>query len=145
MQAVKARSHSGNASGFTLVELMVVVLIVGILASIAVPSYVSYVVRANRGAAKACASEYAQFMERYYTTNLTYVGAAPVLGCATESGLDRNYTFSATAVAPTQRTYTITVTPINAQLARDTYCGTLTVDQAGTRTDSGSQDVAYCW
>ena len=145
MMSVKVPAHLRRAIGFTLIELMIVLVIVAILAAIALPSYHTYVTRTNRTAAKACVSEYAQFMERYYTTNLTYVGAAPALACATEGGLDNNYTISAAVVAPTQRTYTITATPVNSQLTSDTQCGTLSVDQAGTRTETGTKDVAFCW
>lgn len=135
----------GKEAGFTLIELMIVVLIVAVLAAIAVPSYRQYVIRTNRAAAKACMSEYAQYMERYYTTKMTYVGGAPLLGCAADGGLNQRYTISAAVVAATQRTYTVTATPINGQLSGDTKCGTLTVDQAGVRTESGTADVAYCW
>lgn len=145
MMSVTAPTHPRRSSGFTLIELMVVVAIIGLLAAIAIPSYRAYVVRTHRTSAKACMSEYAQFMERYYTTNLTYVGGVPALGCAGESPLNQNYTISAAVVAPTQRTYTITATPINGQLTGDTQCGTLSIDQAGTKTETGSKDVAYCW
>jgi type IV pilus assembly protein PilE len=145
MRSVKAPTHLRGSIGFTLIELMIVVTIVAILAAIAIPSYRAYIVRTNRAAAKACMSEFAQFMERYYTTNLTYVGAAPALGCTTEGGLNNNYSISAAVVAATQRTYTITATPVNSQLTSDTQCGTLSVDQAGTRTETGTKDVAYCW
>jgi type IV pilus assembly protein PilE len=130
-------------SGFTLVELMIVVLIVGVLGAIAIPAYTSYVTRGHRSAARACISEATQFMERYYTTNLTYVGAAPVLGCQTEGGLDDRYTLSTAGLA--QNTYRVLATPIGPQASADTECAELMVDQAGTRTITGSGDTAMCW
>ena len=132
--------------GITLIELMVVMAIVAILTAIAYPSYQAYAVRTNRAAARACLSEAAQFMERYYTSNMTYVGAEDVLqlGCMSEGGLDTKYTFAATP-DPTQRTFTLVATPILAQLERDTDCGALSLNEVGTRTKSGTSTVAKCW
>jgi type IV pilus assembly protein PilE len=136
-----------KSAGVTLIELITVVAIVGILASIAIPSYPRYVTRTNRAAARACLSEFSQSMERYYTTNLTYVGAAPVLGCATESNLDQRYTFAVDdPPTPTQRTYRVSATPIGAQLTADTLCGVLTLNQAGLRTEGGTAtSTNECW
>ncbi|MBD8871986.1 type IV pilin protein [Rhodanobacter sp. DHB23] len=157
------RQAGRGSTGFTLLELMIVLAIVALLAAIALPSYSRYVVRTNRAAATACLSEYANYMERYYTTNLRYdeapaasgtaaavanpvAGAAPtlVLDCATASQTGNNYRYSAPAVSATG--YTLDAEPINAQQTRDTQCGTLTLDQTGARNVVGGTNTAeQCW
>jgi type IV pilus assembly protein PilE len=139
-------THSGmraRARGFTLVELMVVVLIVAVLSAIAIPSYTRHVAKTNRSAAKACLSEAAQFMERYYTTNLTYEDATLSLGCQTDSKLDERYTLALSDLD--QKTYTVTATPVGVQANRDVRCGTLSVDQDGKRNATGTGGVQSCW
>ncbi len=72
----RSAALSRASSGFTLVELMVVVLLVAILAAIAYPSYREQVRKARRADAQAVLMQAAQFMERYYTENGTYKDAA---------------------------------------------------------------------
>ena len=129
--------------GMTLIELLVVTIIVAILTAIAVPSYRSHTVRTHRAAARACLSEAAQFMERYYTSNMTYVGATIALGCETESDLDDRYTITVGDLA--QRTYTLTPAPVGTQASHDTQCGTLSLAEDGTRGATGSGGLAKCW
>src|SRR3546814_13283237 len=95
--------------GFTLIELMVVVAIIAILASIAYPAYTDYIVKTRRSAGAACLLEQAQFMERYYTTNMGYSSAAlPTTACRTELSAHYSFAFSA---GPAAATYTLTATP----------------------------------
>jgi type IV pilus assembly protein PilE len=130
--------------GFNLVELMIVTAIIGILAAIAYPSYTQYVLRSNRADAQAILMESAQFMERYFTTNNSYVGAT-VLSAVSPKGaagtaIKYNISFSVTAAAATPNVYTLQAVPANGQTA-DTTCGTLTVSQTGAQTPT----TAGCW
>ncbi len=130
-----------RGKGFTLIELMIVVAVIAILAAIAYPSYQNYIIKTNRKAGEGCLSQYTNFMERYYTTNLTYAGAAlPTLDCGSlqQTGNRYSYSFSGT---PDQSTYTVQAVPIGPQVA-DTQCGTLTLNQIGTR---GASNVTTCW
>lgn len=130
------------AAGMTLIELMIVMVIVAILAAIAYPSYQGYIAKTRRKAATACLSQYANFMERFYTTNLNYdvPDPLPALGCSTEGGLDRYYSFPQPAVDA--RTYTISADPTDPQDAQDPdRCGTLTLNQTGARTPTRNE----CW
>ena len=132
-------------AGVTLVELLIVVAIIGILAAIAYPSYQRYVARTHRNAATGCMSQYAQFMERYYTSNLTYVGAAPSLPCRLENNLSQRYTITLRAGSVTARAYTLDATPAGVQASIDAQCGTLTQDQTGARSVSGTAGRDQCW
>jgi type IV pilus assembly protein PilE len=133
-----------RAAGVTLVELMVVLLIVAMLAAIAYPGYRSHVVKTQRAAAKGCLLQYAALMERYYTTQLTYIDAddLAVPGCASEGNMPLNYTFSLAGLSATA--YTARAVPTTAFAARDTQCGTLTLNQAGVRGVS-SGTLTDCW
>ena len=128
---------TGNR-GFTLAELMIVVAIVAILAALAYPSYQSHVVKSRRGVAKACLLELAQFMERYYTTKMTYSGATlPSTQCQTD--LSGYYTFQFASGQPTATTYNVQAVAQGVQAAKDAACTPLAVGWSGTRTPAG------CW
>jgi type IV pilus assembly protein PilE len=129
-------------SGFTLIELMIVVAIIGIITAIALPSYQEHVTRTRRVAAAACLSDLTQVIERYYTTNMTYVGATISGVCTTE--LANFYTFAFAASQPKATTFTVEAAPIGNQ-SGDAKCGTLSLTQAGVKGKSGTGSAADCW
>jgi type IV pilus assembly protein PilE len=142
-KSLQSNTQRKKANGFTLIELVIAIAIVGILAAIAIPSYQDSVRKSKRKAAAACSVELAQFAERYYTTtgNLSYTGLAiPVGGLQCSNDLAAEYTFSYSAVAATS--YTITAAALGDQ-AND-GCGNLTLNNVGTKGQA-SGTIEKCW
>ena len=135
---MKMRGARGvqSASGFTLIELMIVVAVVAILAAIAYPAYTDQVQRTRRADGKAVILDVAQRLERCYTQTNTFVGCL-VFPLASPDGF-----YSLNGVVA-QNAFTLTATPQGAQAA-DTRCGNLTLTNLGVRGASGTQP-ATCW
>jgi len=134
-----------NYRGFTLIELMIVVAIAGILASVAYPSYVESVQRGNRAEARGILLEMAQLLERNFTEANRYdqdsagnAFALPVIQ-SPRTGTAK-YAIQFTA-GPAQTTYTLGAVPAGT-MAGDA-CGTLTLTHTGVRGAGGV--VADCW
>lgn len=129
-----------RAKGFTLIELMIVVAVIGILSAIAYPSYIDYVIRANRSAAQSFMLEVAGKQERYLLDARTY-GDLTALGMASSApaSVTKNYTVTATPATGPPPSYVIQAVAGTYQGSMDAACTPLTIDQTGTKAPAG------CW
>lgn len=118
-------------NGFTLIELMMVVAIIGLLAAIALPQYSDYVVRAKRVEAQGLLLELASFTERFFTETGAYTGVALPFTTSPKEGSNTSYNI-AFSVAAAATVFTLTATPTGSQSV-DTDCGALSLDQAGVK------------
>jgi len=138
-------TNAPASAGFTLIELMITVVIIGILASIAYPSFVSFVQKSRRSDAKTALLSAAQRLEQYRTMGNTYAGAALGTNGVYANQSENGYYALTLSVPPAQPgTYSLQATPQGAQ-AGD-HCGTFGYDQAGNKTVAGGTLAASnCW
>lgn len=117
--------------GFTLIELMIVVAIVGILAAIAYPSYQQYIIRGNRAAAQSTMMDIANRQQQFLLANRAYASKTTLeaSGYALPSELVGKYSYDINVGGGTVPSFTITFTAINAQ-ASD---GNLSLDSQGIK------------
>jgi len=151
-------AHPRRSRGVTLLELLIAVALVGILATIAYPSYVDVVVRNNRGVAKSALSELTSRQESYFVQNQQYASVITDLGYpSSPTGLRNNgglidlddanadkggmiYRLQVTSNSPVA--YRVEAVPTGIQ-DNDSECGTLFITQTGQRGATGDGDD--CW
>lgn len=125
--------------GFTLVELIIVIAIVGLLSAIATQQYQSYIRRGACEDAKGVLTGAGNLLERFRSQNNTYAGAT--LGSYDQSPIDGEAIFNITLSNLTTGTYTLTATPVVGGLLAGQ--GTLTLDHLGTKAGSGALQGAW--
>lgn len=136
-----------RGSGFTLIELMITVAIVGILAAIAYPSYQEQVRKGRRADAMAQLVTLAQAYERYYTSNNTYVGFFAALPAGQKNSPTQGTAYYViTAPTETRTAFTLTATRQSAGNQTSDRCGELSINQAGTKSIANATATREeCW
>lgn len=127
-------------AGFTLVELMITVAVVGILAVTAYPTYQNFLLKGNRAAAQSHLMDIAQRQQQYLMDARSYAGSVAALNMTTPTEVSNYYTIAIVTAAGTPPTFTATATPSGKQTA-DT-CGTMSLDNNGAKT---AAQTTGCW
>lgn len=128
--------------GFSLIELMIVLLLIGILSLISYPLYNEHLIRVRRVQIAATLLDLAGCMEEYYALHQTYEEVTVEKLLAHNSQHKNYYVIT---VDTDKDSYTLRATPINQQ-AKDATCGTLTLDQNGNRGANENKDNSMrCW
>lgn len=144
--------------GFSLIELMIVVVILAVLAAIAVPNYQEYLLRSGRSEGQAKLLEVMQMQERFYSQNQTYttnlgagaggLGYTGVAANAAAPSEDRRYLITAAVCAagiPIAACVLLRAAPQGSQAA-DATCSTLTINSRGVKgIVGGTGTAATCW
>ncbi len=142
---------SPKISGFTLIEVMIVVAIISIIAAVAIPSYANYVDRGKRSEARAALLDIAARQERFYSNNRQYAASLSgtnslnIPGCTASSCKSENgyYTLSVSLPASqNNQDFVATATPSGWT---DDKCNVLGIDETGAKTQTGNQNRAFCW
>lgn len=143
VQAMRHQHHDSMSkasirhTGFTLIELMIVLGIVAIIVAIGMPMYTDQVRQGHRASARSILLDVAARQRQYMIEQRTYAPSLSTLGISVPAEVATRYTLAVSVVDGTPPTFLLSATPVGSQAAD--RCGVLSVDQAGQRLPAG------CW
>ncbi len=135
---MRLQANTKRLSGFTLVELLIVVAIIGILGAVAYPAYTDHVLRSNRSEGQRELIRLANLQEQYYVDNRAYTSDMTKLGLAADPYITESNIYSIDATLAGGG-FTLKATAKGSQL-KDTSCLTLTITETGAKTPTSG-----CW
>ncbi len=145
---MKIRQFVNRSSGFSLVELMIVVVVIALLAAIAIPSYSNYMLKSRRvdgvSFLTEVAGEQIRFSSEYnrFATTMAELG----YGDAATANSDEGFYTVSIATSNGDQSYVLTATPVaGGPQANDTECAVLTLNSSSQKTVSGTATPADCW
>ena len=147
------KKNSQKHHGFTLIEVMITLAIIGILASIAYPSYAEYIMRGHRADARAQLQQIQLWMERAATANGVYPTASNLSNILPSSltwANDSSKRYTMGISASTNASFTLTAAPKSSTPQAKDKCGTLTLSNLGVQgitslPTGSSMSAAECW
>jgi type IV pilus assembly protein PilE len=148
---VHGKHRAAQQHGVTLIELMTVMVIVAILASVAIPSYREYLRRAHRAAAKTALLENAQFLERNRTVTNRYDldASGNALSSAnlpvTQAPKEDVAQYTITLTGLTATTFTLNAVPNPGGAVDGDVCGTLSLNERAQKNITGGSSISNCW
>lgn len=127
--------------GFTLIEILITVAIIGILSAVAYPSYTDYITQSNRTEAKRELARIANKMEQYYVDHRTYTSSMILLGLGADPYITETGRYSIDTSEQGTSTFKLTATARGTQSSADPDCTTLSIDHTGQKT----AESTHCW